>query len=51
MLSPQPSSHTWGDCVGLGSSWLDWAGRAGGWDDVDCREHAGTSCACRRPDI
>ena len=37
----QPDHHAWGDCIGLGHLWSD-----GAWDDVDCRDYPGTSCAC-----
>ena len=43
-LPGQPDSHQLEDCVGLGQSW----DMGPAWDDLDCREHLGTSCVCRK---
>ena len=38
-LPGQPDSRQPQDCLGL---------QANQWDDLDCREHLGTSCVCRK---
>ena len=43
-LAGQPDSQQVEDCVGLGLGWT--AGPA--WDDLDCGDHLGTSCVCRK---
>ena len=44
----QPDHHVWGDCIGLGVELADHVGGPGAWDDVDCRDYPGTSCACMK---
>ena len=44
----QPDHHVWGDCIGLGVELTDHVGGPGAWDDVDCRDYPGTSCACMK---